>query len=174
MIEGVNDQQWRVISVLAFALYMLFPIVIIGLYVKQYKESGIIGLIGFVLAALGAVINSCMLFDMAFVWPILSIHAPELIDFSGPLFRASIFSVAHNLIVYLGTIGFIVFGIAMIRAKVFPRFGAVLFTIGMPLTGVILFPPFILRAIGSILAGASLFWKGIILIKGKLNEERSA
>lgn len=167
VLDGVTDRQWTMVSVLAFIYAFLMPFVITGLYARQVSESGILGLIGFILALVGAIFNICMTFDMAFVWPSMAVHAPALIDFAGPLFRGSIFSVAHNLIVYLGTFGFLVFGIAMIRANVFPRLSTILFTIGLTLTGVVLFPPFILRTIGSIIAAVSLFWMGVMVIRNK-------
>jgi len=167
VLDGVNDSHWSLVSSLAFILSILVLFVIIGLYMRQAEDFGMFGVFGFVLAVIGSILNICMLFDMAFVWPSLAVHAPRLIDFAGPLFRAPLFSFAHNLIVYLGTIGFLVFGIAMIRARVFPRVSTILFTIGMPLTGVILFPPFVLRSIGSLLAAASFVWIGVLLIRGK-------
>jgi len=166
--EGVEDPQYITISILSFILLVLMLFVVIGIYLIRHEKFGPLGLVGFVLAIIGSIFNICMSFDMSFVWPVLIVHSPELVDFSGPLFRGSIFSIAHNLVIFLGTLGYLIFGISMARARVLSRTASIIFTVGMLLTGVILFPPFIIRTIGCIIVAISLIWFGVILMRNKV------
>ena len=167
MLHWVLDNEWPLLSVLAFVLSVLTPLALLGLYARQVNEAGLFGLFGFVLVFIDSFFYAGIQFDMAFVWPILAIHAPALIDFSGPMFTHPLFSIAHDLMIYLNPLGFIMFGIAMIRAGVFPKWSAILFTIGMLLASGILFPPIILRTIGGVLASVSLVWMGYMLFSEK-------
>ena len=167
ILNGVLDPQWGVVSVLAFVLTILMVWTLISLYSRQINESGFLGILGFSMSFLGLLLYSGLQFDMAFVWPSLAIHAPALIDYSGPMFTHPMFSVIHFLFVLVTPLGYLIFGISMIRAKVFPRWSAILFTLGMPLASGILFPPFILRTIGGVLSAGSLIWMGTVLLNEK-------
>jgi hypothetical protein len=126
-------------------------------------ETGRLGLIGYLIAFLGMLLYAALQFDLAFVWPVLAAQAPELIDFSGPMFRNPLFSVVHSVMGPLHTTGIAVFGVATFRGRVFPRSCAVLFTIGMVLSVGTLLPPLIIRAIGAVPAAAALVWMGCTL-----------
>lgn len=167
ILDGVLDPEWGIISVLAFVLTILLPLALLGLYVRQIHESGLLGFLGFMLAFLGSLFYAGFQFDMAFVWPSLATHAPSLIDYSGPMFTHPPFSVVHYLMVLLNPVGLVLFGIAMIRARVLSRWSTVLFTMGMPLATGILFPPFILRTMGGLLSAVSLVWMGYVLFRNK-------
>jgi len=167
MLDWVLDNEWPLLSVLAFVLSVLIPLALLGLYARQVNEAGLLGLIGFVIVFIDSFFYAGIQFDMAFVWPSLAIHAPALINFSGPMFTHPLFSIAHDVMIHLNPLGFIMFGIAMIRAGVFPKWSAILFTIGMLLASGILFPPFILRTIGGVLASVSLVWMGYVLFSEK-------
>ncbi len=79
------------------------------------------------------------------------------------MFRDPRFSVVHSVMGPLHTLGFVLFGVATFRGRVFPRSCAVLFTIGMVLSAGILLPPLIIRAIGAVPAALALVWMGYTL-----------
>jgi len=100
---------------------------------------------------------------MAFVWPVMVVSAPELVDFDGPMFSDPRFSFVHLWMGPVYNIGILVFGIAIIRARVFPRLASVFFTFGMILSAGILFPPFVIRMVGAVLSAPALGWMGLVM-----------
>jgi hypothetical protein len=163
MLEWILDDQWAIISALAFILSLLLPLVLIALYAVEVKETGQMGFWGFVLAFFGALLFVAFQFDLAFVWPILALQASNLMDFNGPMFGHRMFSFVHTLMSPLYTVGILVFGIAIFRARVFQRWSIVLFMLGMILTSGILFPPLILRLVGALPAALALGAMGLTL-----------
>ena len=55
------------------------------------------------------------------------------------------------------------FGIAMFRARVFPRTASVLLAIGLILSAGVLFPPFVVRAVGGVVGALALGWVGSLM-----------
>jgi hypothetical protein len=86
-IDWVRDSAWPYLSAMACVMAALMPFAMLALYRCQTEEAGVLGLVGLVLSLIGLVAYLCFQFDMAFVWPVLAERAPELVDFSGPLFR---------------------------------------------------------------------------------------
>jgi hypothetical protein len=163
VLEWVLDDAWPALSVLAFVLALLMPLTLTGLYAGEVEETGRLGLLGYLIAFLGLLLFAAFQFDLAFVWPVLAAQAPELIDFSGPMFRDPPFSVVHSVMGPLHAVGIVVFGVATYRGRVFPRSCAVLFTIGIVLSAGILLPPLIIRPIGAVPAAVALAWMGYTL-----------
>src|SRR3989338_196736 len=162
-LAWVRDDQWFVLNLLAFILTLLTPLALVGLYARQMEASGRLGFLGFLLAFIGSLLFAGLQFDEAFVWPILAIEAPSLIDPRGPMFSDPAFSSVYLLMGIVYILGFIFFGIATARAKVLPRWAAILLTVGVPLfAGGFLIPP-IVRAIGTTLAAIGLIWMGYAL-----------
>ncbi len=60
-------------------------------------------------------------------------------------------------------LGFILFAIATIRAKVFPAFAAVMLLLGAPVLGLSPLMPVIVRWIACVVFGAANMWLGYIL-----------
>lgn len=140
-----------------FALFGL-----IGLYAQQREDAGLMGLIGFIVAFAGTALVVGVGLFVAFVWPVLAAQAPALFEVTGPIFSAPpvIFIVTFAL---FGA-GYVLFGLATLKADVLPRWGAlsmmlgaVLFTIPPePFTPV----PWAVFVAGGILLGAGLGWLG--------------
>jgi hypothetical protein len=160
LLEILLDPDWALLSTLVFVHTVLLIPALIGLYLRQVQESGVFGFLGFGTAFLATCLHVGMQFDMAFVWPYLVSKAPSLLDFEGPLFRQPPFSIVHSLMIYSGLVGYLLFGIATIRARVIDRWRAILFTIGLPLGIGLLFPPFILRIVGGMAGGIGLLAVG--------------
>jgi len=162
-ISWIEHSAWPYLSLLAFVLSMLMPVVVLAIYTSQIEETGILGLIGFSLLLIVMAAYLGIQFDMAFVWPVLAERAPELIDFSGPMFRHPHFAFVHFWMGPIHTIGTLLFGIALIKARVFPRVTSILFIIGMVLSAGVLFPPFLLRTLGGVIGSLALTWIAFFL-----------
>ena len=97
----------------------------------------------------------------AFVDPARILDANDLIDrrlVTGEL-PVPLRALAYTVVL----LGFVLFGVATFRGRVFPRSCAVLFTIGMVLSAGILLPPLIIRAIGAVPAAIAFVWIGYTL-----------
>lgn len=167
LINWVLDSQWFILNLLALLLTILFPFSILGLYAKQMEKMGGWGLAGIMMTVLGGMLYAGIQFEETFTWPILARQAPELVDIKGPLFADPAFSFIYLFMALLFIPGLIVFGIATIRAKILPKWGAIFFTVGGPLAFGGFMVPQILRAIGSVLGAAGLIWLGFALFKDK-------
>lgn len=162
-IGWLGDGAWPYLSVMAFVLAGLMPFIILGVYALQAEESGLLGLVGLVLSLIGMVGYVGFQFDMAFVWPALASRAPELVDFSGPLFRDPMFAFVHFWMGPIHAVGVLLFGAALVKARVYPRAASVLFTVGLIFSEGSLSPPFLLSAVGGVFAVPGLVWMAWVM-----------
>ena len=174
MVSWVLDPVWDALSMMAFLAALLSPFVLMGLFAHQKRQLGLVGMIGLFLSIGGMLVYLGFQFDLAFVWPVLSRETPRLLDFEGPMFQAPSYAFVHFWMGPVTTVGILIFGIATYRARVFPRWSAVLFIIGMILTQGMLFPPLILRIIGALPAAIALSTMGYWQYKGALADSRVA
>ena len=110
---------------------------LVGLYARQSQAAGTLGLVGFLVAFAGTVLVAGFLWASTFVTPALATEVPELLDAGPPpgFFPA---------LITCG-VGWLLFGIATLRARIYPRWatillivGAVIFVVPLPLTGIVL------------------------------------
>jgi hypothetical protein len=161
LLQWVLDPDWSWLNGLALIMTVLTPLALTSIYLEQVEGAGRLGFVGFVMAFLGSMLFSSVQFDEAFLWPILAAEAPGFLDPVGPMLTDPGFSTVYLLMGMLFILGFILFGIATLRANVFPRAAAVLLIMGVPLfAGGMFFPPLV-RAAGALLAGAGLIWMGV-------------
>jgi hypothetical protein len=119
------------------AMYALL-IALTGLYALQATSAGKLGLIGYLVAALGTLLLAGDWWYEAFVAPLIATGAPELLRTapSGSiLIGAAVTFVSFAL-------GWVLFGVASYRARVFPRGAAVLMVVGGIVGILALAPPF--------------------------------
>ena len=111
------------VRVVAFFLLLLG---LVGLYARQSEEAGTLGLVGFLLAFLGTMLIAGDLWFEAFAVPYLAEVSPRLAETSptGLLLAGAAASFASF------GVGWLLFGIASFRARVFPRVAAVLIILG--------------------------------------------
>ncbi len=147
-LELVRLNGYQFQSIIGLFACILAPIGIMGLYLPFAEKVGKLGLIGFLLSSIGVILYGCMQFDETFTWPILAVKAPALLESSGLMSNASYMSI-FILMGVIRAIGLILFGIAHWRARVFPRWTVLFFTLGSVLFGIGMAIP--IRTIGLIL-----------------------
>jgi hypothetical protein len=112
---------------MGLALLAMFALLLAltGLSARQAPAAGQLGLIGYVVASLGTLLVAGDWWYEAFIGPVLREQAPEL------LATAVSGSILIGLAVTSGAFaaGWVIFGLATLRAGVFPRGAAVLMTI---------------------------------------------
>lgn len=129
---------------------------LIGLYASHLEDMGTLGLAGFLVALVGTALTVGALWDSAFVLPALAQEAPDLVEAEPPtlVFLGSIVSFG------LFALGWLLFGVAMLRSRTYPRVAAILLIVGAVLA---FFPlPF-----STVVFGAAVAWMGLNLLSGK-------
>lgn len=119
------------------AMYALL-IALTGLYARQATAAGRLGLVAYLIAALGTVLLAGDWWYETFVAPLIAAQAPDLLN-TAP--SGSILIGAAATFVSFA-LGWVLFGIASYRAGVFPRGAAVLMVLGGIVGILALAPPF--------------------------------
>src|SRR5262249_2826444 len=117
------DPRWSPAHVALALSFLLALFGVIGLYLRQRVETGLFGLVGFVLAVAGCALLVAGPLAEALLLPVIAAGQPprplaDWLDLSGPLAGAVVVSLV-SLLCY--TAGFVLLGIATERAGVFPR-----------------------------------------------------
>jgi hypothetical protein len=138
-----------------------------GLYLKQKDQAGTLGTIGFWTASIGMMFFLADAMIGLVIFPTIAEHAPELTDPTGPLFTGRVLGF-YIMFAVTNMVGIILFGIATLRAKVFPKIAALLFLLGGIMFNLPPMPAlhYILVA-GGILWGGGAVWLGNALHAGK-------
>ena len=137
-LASVTTTAWATIHYLTIAMTILFVVGIAGIYTRQMKEVGWLGLAGFVALSLGLLLTAAFVFVEAFVEPLLVNSSPAFVEgLLGMVHGHSnevdlgalptLWSISGALV--LG--GCILFGMATFRARVLPRWAATVFGAGI-------------------------------------------
>jgi hypothetical protein len=138
---------------------LLLLVALVGLYARQSEAAGVLGLVGFLVALIGTGLLVGTFWTNAFIPPALAVQAPAILD------GEPAGSLAFGFILSTTVFGlsWALFGVAMFRARVYPRAATILLIIG----ALLLILP--LPATGFVLE-AALIWLGVISFKA---EERA-
>jgi hypothetical protein len=143
---------------LVFGLYLIGGVLLllglVGLYASQSEAAGVLGLVGFLVAFAGTALLVGALWFELFITPALAAEAPELAE-------AELGLAGFILVLLTGALGWVLFGVATLRARVYPRWAAVLLIVG----GLVAFAPVPLA--GIVFSGA-VAWMGFILFTGRV------
>lgn len=171
VIESLSTQAWVNVHVLSFAEAVLALIGVTGLYLHQARKLGVLGLIGYVMFAFFFILQSAFNFAEALIAPLIAADAPQLaVDFVGLFGRYPAVTDLGALaalptvgaVLYIG--GALLFGIAIIRARMLSRGAAILLIIAAavtPVAGALL--PHALERMAAVPMGLALIWLGYSL-----------
>ena len=155
------------VAVAATGSYILFAILsllgailvlgaLVGLYARQSEQAGALGLLGFLVAFLGTALAVGAFWAITFTEPAFAQVAPELLAQGPPGWLNFGFTLSFALT----ALGWLLFGVATLRAGVYPRAAAILLIVGalislvpLPLTEVIL--------------AVAIAWLGLELFRGR-------
>ena len=170
VLASVATGTWAIIMSLKLLMCFLFLVGIAGLYVRQVEESGWLGLAGFLLLVVCWSLQSGFVFAELFVLPPLAAAAPQYIDsflglVNGTPGEMDIGALAPAYVVvglaYM--LGGLAFGIATVRARVLPRWPAILMAITAVLTPLAAFLPHHLQRYAAVPMGIAFAWLGYAL-----------
>jgi hypothetical protein len=172
VLSSVTTGEWAIITTLKTVMCLLFLIGIAGIYARQVKETGWLGLAGFLLLTLCWWLQSAFVFAEAYILPLLATTAPKFVDgVLGTLAagRASEVNLgALPAIFNLGVgipymLGGLLFGIATLRAGILPRWPAGLLAVAAALTPAAALLPHAIQRFAAIPVGLALAWLGYAL-----------
>jgi hypothetical protein len=134
-----------------------------GLYVPHRIRMGRLGLIGFLTAFTGTYLIA-VTGNFGFFAPILAKEAPAMLDAIG---QYAPVAVINGLAAITFIIGYFLFGIAMTRTALLPRFSGVLVAVGAPahliaagISVLVSTAAWPVAVLGSVSLGAGLAWPG--------------
>jgi hypothetical protein len=150
---------------MGLALLSMFVLLLAltGLHARQADASGKLGLVGYLVASLGTLLVAGDWWYEAFIVPVLRDQVPEL------LATAPSGSILVGAAITSGTFaaGWLIFGLASLRAGVFPRRAAVLMTVAGVAGILALISPF------QVPLALAVGWMGVWLLRSDGREQPS-
>jgi hypothetical protein len=169
-VTFVTTSEWKIRQSVKVLMAALSLVGITGMYLRQVKKIGVLGLLGFVLFGAGYLVMLGVEFVGAFVLPSLADSAPGYVNdvlavATGGTATGDIglmqTAISVMGITYLG--GGFIFGIALFRANVLPRWSAALLAVGTVSTIAISVLPQVNERLFAIPTGVALVGLGYSL-----------
>ncbi len=154
--EAAATGAWILVEGSFFLALVLIGLGLVGLYLRQARQAGALGLIGFVVAFLGGMMAAGSTWSETFFGAWLAQAAPELLD-ADPA-GAVIAGVLMSYLLF--ALGWLLFGLASLRAAVLARGASILLMVGALwfVAGGLGELPF-----AGVLYGAAMAWMGFAL-----------
>ena len=177
VLSSVTTSAWAIITPLKTAMCLLFLLGWTGLYARQVKKAGWLGLAGYLLLSLSWALQMAFVFATAFILPLLATTAPTFVDSLLRSASGTVSSVNLGTLPMLYTLvgigyilGGLLFGIATLRAGILSRWAAGLLVVAsaLPLAFVLpsvaaLIPPNI-QHLAAMPLGIAVAWLGYALL----------
>jgi hypothetical protein len=169
-VASVTTTAWTVTHSLSLAMSVLALIGVSGMYLRQVRETGILGLIGFLLFGSGFVVITVLTFVEAAVLPLLADQAPQFVNdvlsiSTGGEITGDVGAFAAASIVSAVTylLGGLLFGVALFRARIVARWAALLLALGTLASALVPVLPHSLDRLTAIPVGVALAGLGYSL-----------
>ncbi|MFN8380619.1 MAG: hypothetical protein U0V02_01695 [Anaerolineales bacterium] len=168
---SINTSTFIIITSFKTSISIFGLLGITGLYARQVEETGWKGLVGYLLLTIYYAVQMCISFIEPTILPLLTTVAPtfvesvlQLANGSGALTNLGGLTTVYSLASILYVLGSLLFGIAMFRARIMPRWAAALLAISGPLAGTMFkLLPYQLVQLTSIPIGIAMVWLGYAL-----------
>jgi hypothetical protein len=171
VLASVNTSAFIIITSLktVMSLFGLFGIA--GLYARQVEETGWLGLAGYLLLTIFYAVQMCFSFVEPFVLPLLTTVAPTFVESvmgmasgaGGPMDLGA-FATVYALVAVLYLLGLLLFGSALFRARILPRWAAGLLAGSGPLAMIMVaLLPHQFERLAAMPMGIALAWLGYAL-----------
>jgi len=151
--EVAASATFAVQGILLSVLAMLLLVALVGLYAGQAEAAGILGAVGFLVALIGTALFLGNTWDRVFLFPALAQAAPAFME-ADLSFSEKVGSVLSTGLL---VIGWLVFAVSTLRARIYPRTAAVLLLIGV-VVGAIPLP------LTTTIFGVAVAWMGVLLL----------
>jgi hypothetical protein len=162
--EMVLDPAWIPVNLVGLISVILITLGFPSFWLKYHEKLKGPGTAGLVISSAGLVLFTAIQYYETLIWPAAAGVAPDLVGADGELVSGNPAVVAGLLAsgILLGT-GYILFGVSLLKARVFPKLPVWFLLIGAPVFGnAILFP---LRTIGLVLFCTGTIWLSLKIRK---------
>src|SRR5215210_2080610 len=170
VLSSVTTSRWAIVHSLALAMSLFGLLGIMGLYARQVKEAGWLGLAGFLLLSLWLVPILPFTFFEVFFLPLLATEAPTFAKGFLGIFTGSASEINFGVLAALWKLsgvllllGGLVFGIATFRAGILSRWAAGLLAVGCVLSPAAALLPHAIQPLAAIPVGLAIAWLGYAL-----------
>lgn len=130
---------------------------LVGLYAYQSEATGVLGLAAFLVAFLGTALAVGAFWTQLFVVPSAALEAPAFVDaeqVAGPL------DAGFTLTFALVAVGWALFGLSSLRARIYPRVAAIVLIVGAVIT-------FLPLPLTTLALDVAVVWLGFIVLTGR-------
>jgi hypothetical protein len=170
VLSSVTTTRWSIVHSLALAMSLFGLLGMMGLYARQVKEAGWLGLAGFLLLSLWLMLILPFTFFEVFFLPLLATEAPTFAAGFLGIFTGSASEINFGVLAALWPLstvllllGGLVFGLATLRAGILSRWAAGLLAVGCVLSPAGALVPHALQLLVPAPIGVSLAWLGYSL-----------
>ena len=171
VLAAVNTSAFIIITSFKTAMCLFGLFGIAGLYARQVEETGWLGLAGYLLLTIFYAVQMCYAFAEPLILPLLTTVAPTFVESvmgmssgaGGPM-NLGAFATIYSLVSLLYLLGLLLFGIALFRARILPRWAAGLLAFSGPLAIImVVLLPHQLERLAAMPMGFALIWLGYAL-----------
>ncbi|MBX3080569.1 MAG: hypothetical protein KF716_02975 [Anaerolineae bacterium] len=167
VLSSVTTSTWAVVHYLTIAMCLLGLIGMTGLYVRQARAVGWLGLLGYAMFSLFLALTMTLVFAEAFILPLLATETPKFVEGFLGIVSGVTSEVDLGSLPTLGMLagvfymfGGVLFGTAIFRARILPRWAGFVLAFGTVLP--LLLPHAIVR-LAAVPVGLGLAWLGFAL-----------
>lgn len=168
--SSVTTTRWEIVHIIACAMSFFGLLGMAGLYARQARKTGWLGLVGYILLSLWLVVIMGFSFVEAFVLPHLATASPGFVQswmgmFNGPAgaFNIGALPTVWTLTAPALILGGLLFGVATFRAGVLPRWAGALLALSTVVAPVAALLPNASQPKIAIPMGLALAWLGYAL-----------
>jgi hypothetical protein len=169
-VSEVYGLAWLIVGYTTLCMSVLGLAGVTGIYLWQVKETGLLGLIGYLMFGSWFVLLTAFTFAQTLILPPLAPEAPQFVDsflgiFSGSGGEVNLGALGSLALVsaVLYIPGGLMFGIAIYRARILSRWGAGVLILGMALTPLASIFPHTAGSVFAVPVGLAMMWLGYSL-----------
>ena len=170
VIASVTTSAFIIITSFKTVMSIFGLFAIAGLFARQVKETGWLGLAGYLLLTIFYAVQMCFSFAEPLILPLFVPVAPTFVESvmgmssgaGGPM-NLGAFAVIFNILPVLYLLGLLLFGIAIFRARILSRWAAVLLALSGPLAIIMSQLPHQFERFAAVPMGIALAWLGYSL-----------
>ena len=131
----VLNKNWIFVNLVGSLGALLGAVGLVGLFFSMQDQISKMATWGFVIALIGTILMFITLVRDTLIWPILAQHDPSLLDFSGPIYASKTFFPFFIFSGVVYTIGYVIFGLSIVKSDLYPVWAGHLFAWGALMFG---------------------------------------
>lgn len=169
-LAAVSTDAWMVVGLLTMGFGILGLVGVTGIYLRQNEETGILGLVGFIALGLLFLLTAAFTFAEALILPLVVSEAPGFVENFNGIFNGEGTDGLLGALELVGTIagvlylsGGLLFGIAVLRAKVLSSWAAILLIAGAVIAPFAALVPHEVGRFAAVPVGVALIGLGLSL-----------